>query len=72
MNKITVVIPNYNGIKYLKTCLESLYAQEEGTPDFQVVIVDNASGDGSVEQAENLFPQTEIIRLKRTQVFVMR
>lgn len=69
MNKITVVIPNYNGIKYLKTCLESLYAQEEGTPDFQVVIVDNASGDGSVEQAENLFPQTEIIRLEKNTGF---
>ena len=63
MSKITVVIPNYNGIHYLKTCLEALYNQEEGTPDFRVVIVDNASGDGSVEQAETLFPQVRIIRL---------
>lgn len=63
MSKITVVIPNYNGIKYLKTCLESLYNQEEGTPDFHVLIVDNASGDGSVEQAEECFPQVQIIRL---------
>ena len=63
MAKITVVIPNYNGIKYLKTCLESLYAQEEGTPEYHVLIVDNASGDGSIEQAEELFPQAQIIRL---------
>lgn len=64
MHKITVVIPNYNGIKYLKKCLESLYAQDADTPDYQVLIVDNASADGSVEQAEELFPQARIIRLE--------
>ncbi len=64
MHKITVVIPNYNGIKYLKKCLESLYAQDTDTPDYQVLIVDNASADGSVEQAEELFPQARIIRLE--------
>lgn len=69
MNKITVVIPNYNGIKYLKTCLESLYAQEEGTPSFDVLIVDNASGDGSLEVAEQCFPQAGIIRLKENTGF---
>lgn len=63
MAKITVVIPNYNGIKYLKTCLESLYSQEEGTPEYHVLIVDNASKDGSIEQAQEFFPQTQIIRL---------
>lgn len=63
MNKITVVIPNYNGINFLTPCLESLYAQEKGTPPFEVVVVDNASGDGSVEQAEQLFPDIRMIRL---------
>lgn len=69
MSKITVVIPNYNGIKYLKNCLESLYAQEEGTPEFEVLIVDNASADGSVEQAEKFFPQVQIIRLQENTGF---
>lgn len=69
MNKITVVIPNYNGINYLKDCLEALYAQEAGTPDFQVLVVDNASGDGSVEQAEELFPDIRIIRLSENTGF---
>lgn len=63
MCKITVVIPNYNGINYLQNCLETLYAQEPDTPSFQVTVVDNASGDGSVEQAERLFPDTRILRL---------
>lgn len=69
MNKITVVIPNYNGIKYLKGCLESLYAQESDTTPFQVIVVDNASNDGSVEQAELLFPDVRIIRLKKNTGF---
>lgn len=69
MNKITVVIPNYNGMKYLKVCLESLYAQEEDTPAFDVLIVDNASQDGSVEQAEELFPQVSVIRLEENTGF---
>lgn len=63
MSKITVVIPNYNGKNYLVTCLEALYAQEEETPEFDVIVVDNASGDGSVEQARKLFPRTEFICL---------
>lgn len=69
MTKITVVIPNYNGIRYLKGCLETLYAQEPGTPEFEVLIVDNASGDGSVEQAQNSFPKARIIRLPQNTGF---
>lgn len=69
MHKITVVIPNYNGIKYLKGCLETLYAQENGTPSFQVIVVDNASNDGSAEQAEQLFPDIRMIRLPKNTGF---
>ena len=43
--KATVVIPNYNGISYLKGCLDSLQAQT--TRDFSVLVVDNGSTDGS-------------------------
>lgn len=52
MREITVVIPNYNGIKYLADCLASLREQEEGTPEFTVLVVDNGSADGSVELLE--------------------
>ncbi len=63
MDKVTIVIPNYNGIKFLEPCLEALYAQEAGTPPFQVFVVDNASGDGSIEQAQQRFPDIRVIRL---------
>lgn len=44
---ISIVIPNYNGNKYLKECLDSVYAQS--FKDFEVIIIDNASIDGSYE-----------------------
>lgn len=45
--QMTIVIPNYNGNKYLKNCLDSVYAQS--FKDFEVIIIDNASIDGSYE-----------------------
>ena len=46
---VTVVIPNYNGMKFIKECLDSLLNQEPDTPPYKVVVVDNASTDGSLE-----------------------
>ncbi len=47
MAKVTVVIPNYNGKQFLGDCLKSLTKQT--FTDFDVIIVDNGSDDGSVE-----------------------
>jgi GT2 family glycosyltransferase len=44
--KISVIIPNWNGLTYLETCLESL--KKQTYPDFEVIVVDNGSTDGSV------------------------
>lgn len=69
MKKITVVIPNYNGIKYLNDCLDSLYKQEPDTPEYQVLVVDNGSMDGSVEAAKAAFPNTQFILLEENTGF---
>lgn len=59
MTKSTIVIPNYNGIKYIQACLESLYG---GTvTDIEVIVVDNASVDGSMELVRDKFPQVRLI-----------
>lgn len=63
MEKVTVVIPNYNGIEYLGGCLEALYAQKKDTCEFRVLVVDNGSTDGSVPLARERFPQTEWLLL---------
>lgn len=59
MTETTVIIPNLNGMKYLKACLESLYACEE--QPFPVIVVDNGSTDGSAAWIREHFPQTELI-----------
>ena len=58
--EVTVVIPNYNGIAFLKGCLEALLNQEPGTPDFHVLVVDNGSSDGSLELLREEFPGVEV------------
>lgn len=40
---ITIVIPNYNGEKYLRPCLESVYAQDYR--NYEIIIIDNHSTD---------------------------
>jgi GT2 family glycosyltransferase len=52
--KAGVVIPNYNGERYLEACLKSLTRQDE--KDFEIIVVDDASTDGSAEKAQKLFP----------------
>ena len=53
MSKVAVIIPNYNGKKYLADCLKSL--RKQTFKDFCVIIVDNASTDGSIELVEKEF-----------------
>lgn len=63
MTKITVVIPNYNGIKFLHDCLQALTEQVSDTPDYEIVVVDNGSSDGSLELMERVFPMVKVIAL---------
>lgn len=44
---ITVIIPNFNGMKFLPDCIASLKKQTAG--EFEILIVDNGSKDGSLE-----------------------
>lgn len=46
-NMITIVIPNYNGNRYLKQCLDSIYRQQY--KNYEIIIIDNASTDGSYQ-----------------------
>lgn len=48
MGKVAVVIPNYNGAKYLKECLLSL--NQQTCQEFRVIIVDNCSEDDYQEE----------------------
>ena len=41
MNEATIVIPNWNGMKYLQGCLDSLRAQTQ--QNFRILMIDNGS-----------------------------
>lgn len=60
---VSVVVLNHNGRQFLGECFRSLgqglnYPQEK----LQIIMVDNASSDGSAEYIEANFPEVEIIR----------
>lgn len=63
MYEITIIIPNYNGIRFLEDCLEALENQEQGAPSFRILVVDNGSRDESVGMLESRFPGVEVISL---------
>lgn len=66
--RVSVVIPNWNGARWLEPCLAALARQ--GWRDFEVVVVDNGSTDGSVAllerlRAERPQPPLRIVALER-------
>ncbi len=61
MGKITVVIPNYNGIEYIQNCLNSLENQTMGK--FYTIVVDNGSTDGSCQLVREQFPKVQLVEL---------
>ncbi len=58
---ISVVIVSYNGRDYLKRCLASIYEQTQGL-EFEVIVVDNASRDGTPEMVREEFPQAALVQ----------
>ena len=59
--KVTIIIPNYNGKHFMEPCLASL--NEQTCRDFKILIVDNASTDGSLEYMEQTYPDIEVLAL---------
>ncbi|MHB1132317.1 MAG: glycosyltransferase family 2 protein [Chloroflexota bacterium] len=63
----TVIIPNYNGAHLLPTCLDALRRQTFG--DFEIVVVDNASSDGSRLLLSEHYPEVRVLAMSRNLVF---
>jgi len=57
---LSVIIVNWNTEALLRSCLRSVYGTIEGVA-FEVIVVDNASGDGSVAMLKVEFPQVRRI-----------
>jgi len=56
---ISVVVPNYNGRRYLEGCLSSL--SDQTFRNFETILVDNGSSDGSAEFTREKFPEVRIV-----------
>lgn len=59
---ISAIIVNHNGEAHLRRCLESL---RHPGPELEVLIVDNASTDGSLRLVEEVFPEARILKQER-------
>jgi GT2 family glycosyltransferase len=64
---ISVIIVNYNGLHFLDACLSSLSRQT--FRDFEIILVDNASDDGSVEYIQSRYPVVRIVINKENHGF---
>ncbi len=51
---ISIIVPTYNRKERLKDCLDSLFAQDYPPESFEVIVVDDGSGDGTKELLQRL------------------
>jgi GT2 family glycosyltransferase len=59
---VCVVVVNWNGRDYLLRCLQSLAQLRYPSNRLKILVVDNASQDGSVQEAREVFPSVEILQ----------
>ncbi len=65
--RVSVVLVNYRGAEDTIACLDSL--RDLDYPEFEVVVVDNASGDGSAEVLTARFPDARVLALQENTGF---
>lgn len=63
MLEMSVIVLNWNGKHFLETCLTAL--RKQTFQDFETILVDNGSEDGSAEYVRTQFPEVRLIALTR-------
>ncbi|HET9270046.1 MAG TPA: glycosyltransferase family 2 protein [Vicinamibacterales bacterium] len=61
MVEISVIVVNWNGRQYLQACLDALASQQ--AVEFETLVVDNGSTDGSAEFVRAQFPAVRVVAL---------
>ena len=59
--ELSIIIVNWNSTEHLRKCLSSI-AKDPSPPDLEVLVVDNASYDGSAEMVRGQFPKVKFIQ----------
>ncbi|MCY3781212.1 MAG: glycosyltransferase family 2 protein [Chloroflexi bacterium] len=65
--RLSIVIPNWNGAHFLETCLDALRRQTEASRE--IILVDNASSDGSQAYVKSHYPDVKLIELAANRGF---
>ena len=60
MNMVSIIIPHYNGEDLLYNCIDSIY-KNISIKDFELIVVDNASTDDSINRIKSSFESVKII-----------
>jgi GT2 family glycosyltransferase len=61
---LSIIIVNYNAEKLLRECLESVFRFQKDL-NFEMILIDNHSQDGSMEMVKKRFPQVRLVENKR-------
>lgn len=61
---VSIIIVNYNTKHLLNDCLKSVFAQTRGVT-YEVIVVDNASSDGSQDMIKAEFPEVRLIESEK-------
>jgi len=64
---VSVIILNYNGRKFLKDCLDTI--SNQSVDNYEIILVDNNSTDGSVEFVKANYPHVKVIECKENYGF---
>ncbi len=62
-SKISIIILTWNGVRHISNCLESI--QESTYSNYEIIVVDNGSKDGTPELIRNNFPNVKLILNKK-------
>ncbi|MCX6710810.1 MAG: glycosyltransferase family 2 protein, partial [Candidatus Woesearchaeota archaeon] len=59
---VSLVIVNYNGIRFLKDCLDSVFKLDYPREKIEVIVVDNGSKDGSLKFISKNYPKVKLLK----------
>ena len=63
MPRLSVIVLNYDGRHWLAACLDAIAAQRDA-PEFETILVDNGSTDGSVEFLRTGYPSVNVMETR--------
>jgi GT2 family glycosyltransferase len=66
--KVYIIVINFNGRDFLRKCLQSLL-KETKYENYEIIVTDNNSTDGSIEMIEKNFPKIKLIKNKKNYGF---